>query len=58
MDRGNISSALTSTITKDLGITTNEINIGTQLLSAGIVLLELPSNIALQKVSFFQTNAK
>ncbi|KAL2219263.1 major facilitator superfamily domain-containing protein [Thermoascus aurantiacus ATCC 26904] len=50
MDRGNISSALTSTITKDLGITTNEINIGTQLLSAGIVLLELPSNIALQKI--------
>ncbi|KAJ5086246.1 hypothetical protein NUU61_007553 [Penicillium alfredii] len=47
MDRGNISAVLTSTITKDLHITTNQINIGTQLLSAGIVLSEIPSNIIL-----------
>ncbi|KAJ5925435.1 hypothetical protein N7454_008074 [Penicillium verhagenii] len=38
LDRGNISAVLTSTITKDLGITTNQVNVGTQLLSAGIVL--------------------
>lgn len=28
MDRGNISNALTSTITKDLGVNTNQINVG------------------------------
>lgn len=28
MDRGNISNALTSTITTDLGVTTNQINVG------------------------------
>lgn len=48
MDRVNISAALTSTITTDLSITTNQVNIGTQLLSAGIVVTEIPSNIALQ----------
>lgn len=50
MDRGNISNALTSTITTDLGINTNQINVGTAVLSAGIVVLEIPSNILLQKV--------
>ena len=50
MDRGNISAVLTSTITKDLNINTNQINIGTQLLSAGIVLSEIPSNIIMQRI--------
>ncbi|KUL81826.1 hypothetical protein ZTR_09059 [Talaromyces verruculosus] len=50
VDRGNISGALTSTITTDLGITTNQINVGTQLLSAGIVITEIPSNIILQHI--------
>lgn len=50
MDRGNISAVLTSTITEDLGITTNQVNIGTQLLSAGIVLSEIPSNIIMQRI--------
>ena len=50
MDRGNLAQALTDTITKDLHINTNQINIGSQLLSAGIVLLEIPSNILMQKV--------
>ncbi len=50
MDRGNISNALTSTITQDLGIDTNQINVGSSLLSAGIVLLEIPSNVLLQRV--------
>ncbi|KAI1853753.1 hypothetical protein JX266_001737 [Neoarthrinium moseri] len=50
MDRGNIANALTSTITKDLGIDTNQINVGNSLLSAGIVLLEIPSNILLQRI--------
>ncbi|KAI9733997.1 MAG: hypothetical protein M1834_002654 [Cirrosporium novae-zelandiae] len=50
MDRGNISAALTDTITEDLGISTNQINIGNQLLSAGIVILEIPSNVILQRI--------
>ncbi|KAL2815259.1 major facilitator superfamily domain-containing protein [Aspergillus cavernicola] len=50
IDRGNISAALTSTITEDLNITTNQINIGSQLLSAGIVISEIPSNVILQRV--------
>ncbi|KAL4938462.1 hypothetical protein BDV06DRAFT_225994 [Aspergillus oleicola] len=50
IDRGNISAALTSTITDDLNITTNQVNIGTQLLSAGIVISEIPSNVILQRV--------
>ncbi|RHZ52905.1 uncharacterized protein CDV56_103045 [Aspergillus thermomutatus] len=50
IDRGNISAALTSTITEDLRITTNQINVGTQLLSAGIVITEIPSNIILQRI--------
>ncbi|KAI1080130.1 MFS general substrate transporter [Whalleya microplaca] len=50
MDRGNISNALTSTITQDLGVDTNQINVGNSLLSAGIVLLEIPSNILLQRI--------
>lgn len=50
VDRGNISAALTSTITTDLGVNTNQINVGTQLLSAGIVLTEIPSNIILQRI--------
>ncbi|KAI1379229.1 MFS general substrate transporter [Hypoxylon crocopeplum] len=50
MDRGNISNALTSTITQDLGVDTNQINVGNSLLSAGIVLLEIPSNVLLQRV--------
>ncbi|KAK7747414.1 hypothetical protein SLS53_001669 [Cytospora paraplurivora] len=50
MDRGNISNALTSTITEDIGVTTNQINVGTALLSAGIVILEIPSNIMLQRI--------
>jgi MFS family permease len=50
MDRGNSSAVLTSTITKDLHINTNQINVGSQLLSAGIVLSEIPSNIIMQRV--------
>jgi len=50
MDRGNIANALTDTITRDLGVTTDAINVGGSLLSAGIVLLEIPSNILLQRV--------
>ncbi|TGO46846.1 hypothetical protein BOTNAR_0561g00020 [Botryotinia narcissicola] len=50
LDRGNIANALTSTITTDLGVTTNQINAGSSILSAGIVVLEINSNILLKKI--------
>ncbi|KAH8598708.1 alternative sulfate transporter [Bisporella sp. PMI_857] len=49
-DRGNIGNALTDFFFRDVGITQNQFNIGQQLLSAGIVLLEIPSNIVLYRV--------
>ncbi|KAL1412249.1 hypothetical protein Q8F55_003260 [Vanrija albida] len=50
LDRSNVSGVLTSTIIKDTGITQNEINIGSSLLWLGVVLLEIPSNVVLQRV--------
>lgn len=50
LDRSNISNALTGTITTDLGISTNDVNLGNQLQLMGIVILEIPSNMLLQKV--------
>jgi len=49
-DRGNIANALTDTILKDLHITTDDVNVRYQLLSLGILLFEIPSNIILQRV--------
>lgn len=50
LDRGNIANALTDTILKDLQITTNDANVRYQLLSLGILLFEIPSNVILQRV--------
>ena len=50
LDRGNIANALTDTILKDLDITQDTINTGTQVLSAGIIIFEIPSNVLLQRV--------
>ena len=50
LDRGNLGNALTDTIMQDIKVNQNLINVGTQLLSAGIVILEIPSNIILQRV--------
>ncbi|KAJ5006616.1 putative transporter [Colletotrichum sp. SAR 10_99] len=50
LDRTNISNALTDTLTRDLGITNNQVNIGNQLMLAGIVIAEIPSNLILQRV--------
>jgi len=36
---------------EDVGITQFEFNVGQQLLSLGIVLFEIPSNMILYKVS-------
>jgi hypothetical protein len=49
--RGNIANAVTDTILQDLHITTNDVNARYQLLSAGILIFEIPSNIVLQRVS-------
>lgn len=50
LDRGNIGNALTDFFLADVGITQFQFNIGQQLLSLGIVLLELPSNLILYRV--------
>ncbi|KAH7008519.1 major facilitator superfamily domain-containing protein [Ilyonectria destructans] len=50
LDRGNIGNALTDYFFRDVGITQAQFNVGQQLLSLGIVLLEIPSNIILYRV--------
>lgn len=50
MDKGNISNALTSTFTEDLGISTDDVNNGNQLQLAAIVVFEIPFNVVLSKV--------
>lgn len=49
LDRGNIGNALTDNFLVDVGITQYQYNIGQQLLSAGIVILEIPSNLLLYR---------
>lgn len=50
LDRGNISNALTDRFLEDVGITQNQFNVGQQMLSLGIVLFEIPSNMILYRV--------
>ena len=50
LDRSNISNALTDTLTEDLGISSDDVNLGNQLMLVGIIISELPSNLLLQKV--------
>ncbi|CAK7229800.1 hypothetical protein SCUCBS95973_007350 [Sporothrix curviconia] len=50
LDRSNAGNALTDHFLANVGITQNQFNIGTQLLNAGIVLLEIPSNLVLYRV--------
>jgi predicted MFS family arabinose efflux permease len=50
LDRGNISNAITDKFMEDVGITQNEFNVGQQMLSLGIVLFEIPSNMILYRV--------
>ncbi|KAF2136636.1 uncharacterized protein K452DRAFT_258800 [Aplosporella prunicola CBS 121167] len=49
-DRGNIGNAVTDNFFEDVGITQNQFNVGQQLLSAGIVILEIPSNLVLYRL--------
>ncbi|KAK4699479.1 hypothetical protein P7C70_g6782, partial [Phenoliferia sp. Uapishka_3] len=50
LERGNVSNALTSTLLEDVGITQDQFNTGQGLLYLGIVLLEIPSNVVLQRI--------
>lgn len=50
LDRGNIANAITDTFMKDVHITQDQFNVGQQMLSLGIVLFEIPSNMILYRV--------
>jgi len=51
LDRMNLASALTAGFATDIGINQATVNLGNQLMFAGIVVLEIPSNMLLQRVS-------
>ncbi|OJJ98662.1 hypothetical protein ASPACDRAFT_1881482 [Aspergillus aculeatus ATCC 16872] len=50
IDRTNIASALTGGFASAISVDENTINLGNQLLFLGVILLEIPSNMALQRV--------
>ncbi|KAM0331510.1 hypothetical protein ACHAQA_003187 [Verticillium albo-atrum] len=50
LDRSNAGNALTDGFLDDVGITQDMFNVGMQLLNAGIILLEIPSNMILYRV--------
>ncbi|KAF7189625.1 putative transporter [Pseudocercospora fuligena] len=50
LDRMNLASALTGGFAKDIEVDQNTINLGNQLMFMGIVLLEIPANMMLQRL--------
>ncbi|KAK6541859.1 hypothetical protein TWF694_007637 [Orbilia ellipsospora] len=50
LDVGNIANALTDTFLKDVGITQDQFNVGQQMLSIGVLLAEIPSNMILYRL--------
>ncbi|KAM0281697.1 hypothetical protein ACHAQH_003428 [Verticillium albo-atrum] len=50
LDRGNIANAITDNFMEDVGINQDQFNVGQQMLSLGIVLFEIPSNMILYRV--------
>ncbi|KAL2831547.1 major facilitator superfamily domain-containing protein [Aspergillus cavernicola] len=50
LDRMNVASALTGDFADDIGVNQNTINLGNQLMFMGIIVLEIPSNMLLQKI--------
>ncbi|KAF2008684.1 MFS general substrate transporter [Aaosphaeria arxii CBS 175.79] len=50
LDRMNLASALTDGFAKTIGVNQNTINLGNQLMFLGIVVLEIPSNLILQRI--------
>jgi hypothetical protein len=51
LDRMNLASALTGGFAQDIRVDQDTINLGNQLMFMGIVVLEIPCNMALQRVS-------
>ena len=51
LDRTNIASALTGNFASIISVNQNTINLGNQLMFLGVIVLEIPSNIILHKVS-------
>ncbi|KAL6922517.1 hypothetical protein FSST1_006543 [Fusarium sambucinum] len=50
LDRMNLASALTAGFAADINIDQDTINLGNQLMFMGIVIFEIPCNMALQKI--------
>ncbi|KEY65319.1 hypothetical protein S7711_01833 [Stachybotrys chartarum IBT 7711] len=50
LDRSNIGNAVTDNFMAEVGITQYQFNSGTQLMFAGIVIFEIPSNLILYRV--------
>ncbi|RSL43452.1 hypothetical protein BHE90_017136 [Fusarium euwallaceae] len=50
LNRGNIAYALTDGFFKDVGITQDQFNIGQQLISVGVIIVEMPSNMILYRL--------
>ncbi|KAH8425065.1 uncharacterized protein LDX57_002814 [Aspergillus melleus] len=50
LDRMNVASALTGGFGEDIKVNQNTINLGNQLMFLGIIVLEIPSNVLLQRI--------
>ncbi|KAF2714586.1 MFS general substrate transporter [Pleomassaria siparia CBS 279.74] len=50
LDRMNLASALTDGFAKEIHINQHTVNLGNQLMFLGIVVLEIPSNMILQRI--------
>lgn len=50
LDRMNVASAMTGGFDTDINISQATINLGNQLMFMGIVVFEIPCNMALQRV--------
>jgi hypothetical protein len=50
LDRGNVGYAMTTSFTKDLGITNDNVNYGNQLMLAAVVIFEIPFNMVLSRI--------
>ncbi len=55
LDRMNLGSALTNGFATDIKVTQDTINLGNQLMFMGIVIWEIPCNMALQRVRLHVT---
>lgn len=54
----NLASALTAGLKNDIKITQADVNLGNQMMFLGIVVLEIPSNMLLQRVSYTPSQSR